>query len=219
MKKILSLLMAFAVTIMFAACGGENDAATDAAAAQKTDAAKADAWNGKRVLIAYFSRADENIHVGEIQKGNTRILAEMLADMTGGDLFEIKPAKAYPKEYTPTTEIAKQEKADNARPAIEGTLPNVQDYDVIFLGYPIWWSDLPMAVYTFIEAENFSGKTVAPFCTHEGSGLAGTEGYIADATKAKVLPGLEMRGSIAQNSPDEAKAELQNWLDRIKETK
>ena len=94
-----------------------------------------------------------------------------------------------------------------------GELPDVQKYDVIFLGYPIWWGDLPMSVYTFLEKENFSGKTIIPFCTHEGSGISGTERYIADTTK--VLDGLEMRGSVTQNSRDEAQKELTEWLKKL----
>ena len=183
------------VSVCFAACG--NDTANKSSENVNL--------SDKRILVAYFSRADEN----------TRILAEMLAEMTKADLFEIKPTKPYPKEYIPATEVAKQEKEENARPEIVGEPPDVQKYDVILLGYPIWWSDLPMAVYTFLERENFSGKVIAPFCTHEGSGIGSTEQYIEKSTQAKVLNGLEMRGSMAQNSPQEAKEELAKWLDAI----
>ena len=196
-------------------CGAENAAApAQAPQAQKTDAA-APAAGGKRVLVAYFSRADENTGgVGYIEKGNTKILAEMIAARTNGDLFEIKPAKAYPKEYRPATEVAKQEKADNARPEIVGELPDLSKYDVVFLGYPIWWSDLPMPVYTFLEKENFAGKTILPFCTHEGSDIGYTPRAIADTTKADVKDGFELAGHIAQNSPDEAKTALYAWMEK-----
>ena len=83
---------------------------------------------------------------------------------------------------------------------------------LIFLGYPIWWGDLPMGVYTFLERENLAGKTIIPFCTHEGSSLGNTERFIAESTKAKVLSGLEMRGRKAQNSQTEAKAEMEEWI-------
>ena len=200
----------------FTACGSDNksDNKSDTkstATASKTSENK----SGKRILIAYFSRPDENIGVGVIEKGNTRILAEMLAEETGGDLFEIKPAKSYPKAYKETTELAKREQQEKARPEIVGDLPNIDNYDVILLGYPIWWGDLPMPVYTFLEKEKFNGKTIAPFCTHEGSGIAGTEGYIEETTKANMLKGLAMRGSVAQNSKDKAREELKKWLDEI----
>ena len=214
MKKVFTFLCAALLALTAAACGSAETAVQDNRTAADTPAAQtqAEPAQGKRVLVAYFSRADENTGVGYIEKGNTRILAEMAADITKGDLFEIKTVKSYPKEYRPATEVAKQEKENNARPEINGPLPDVSKYDVIFLGYPIWWGDLPMGVYTFLEKENLAGKTIIPFCTHEGSGLGNTERFIAESTKAKVLPGLEMRGRKAQNSQTEAKAEMEEWI-------
>ena len=163
----------------------------------------------------YFSRADENTGgVGYIEKGNTKILAEMIAERTHGDLFEIKTVKPYPKEYRPATEAAKQEKEENARPEIVGELPDLSKYDVVFLGYPIWWSDMPMPVYTFLDRENFAGKIILPFCTHEGSGLSGTDRTIAETTKADVKDGFALAGHIAQNSPDEARSALYEWMSK-----
>ena len=143
---------------------------------------------------------------------NTKILAEMIAERTHGDLFEIKTVKPYPKEYRPATEAAKQEKEENARPEIVGELPDLSKYDVVFLGYPIWWSDMPMPVYTFLDRENFAGKIILPFCTHEGSGLSGTDRRIAETTKADVKDGFALAGHIAQSSPDEARSALYEWM-------
>ena len=225
MKKTFLLVLSLLTIFIIGGCGDTRNnsssvatntsGTTETKMTEKIGDKKTDTFQGKRSLIAYFSRADENYRVGYIEKGNTRILAEMLADMTGGELFEIKTVKPYPKEHDPTIELAKQELADNARPEITGELPKVQDYDLIFLGYPIWWGDLPMAVYTFFDSENFSGKTIAPFCTHEGSGLAGTERFIAEATKAHVLSGLAVEGTVAQNSREKAKEELTAWLKKI----
>lgn len=173
------------------------------------------ARSDQRVLVAYFSRADENTGgVGYIEKGNTKILAEMIAERTHGDIFEIKTVKPYPKEYRPATEVAKQEKEEHARPEIVGELPDLSKYDVVFLGYPIWWSDLPMPVYTFLDGENFTGKTILPFCTHEGSGLSGTDRTIADTTKTEVKDGFALAGHIAQNSPDDARSALYEWMEK-----
>ena len=224
MKRFFALLTLTFCALILTACGGgapAKSAGTSSAPAPKTDAPKAEtpkkdaAPGGKRALFVYFSRADENYGVGVIEKGNTRILAEMIAEATGADTFEIKPAKSYPKEYTPATEVAKKEKNDNARPEIVGTMPDVSGYDVIFLGYPIWWGDLPMPCYTFFDKVKLEGKTIAPFCTHEGSGLSGTDRYIADTTKAKVTEALEMKGTTAQNSRDEAKKEVLAWLKKL----
>ena len=217
MKKWFTMMALALCALTLTACGGGAPAkSSGATSAPKTETAKkADAPAGKRALVVYFSRADENYNVGVIEKGNTKILAEMIAEATGADTFEIKPVKPYPKEYTPATEIAKKEKNENARPEIAGTMPDVSKYDVIFLGYPIWWGDLPMPCYTFFDKVKLAGKTIAPFCTHEGSGLSGTDRYIADTTKASVTAALEMRGKTAQNSRDEAKKEVLAWLKKI----
>lgn len=215
MKKILTIMCLALFAIMTAACGSaETPAKTEKTVSNNNSVStQAPAVQGKRILVAYFSRADENTGgVGYIEKGNTRILAEMAADITKGDLFEIKTVKPYPKEYRPATEVAKQEKENNERPEINGPLPDMSQYDVIFLGYPIWWSDLPMGVYTFLEKENFAGKTIIPFCTHEGSGIGNTERFIAETTKAKVLPGLEMRGKKAQTQQAEARKDMEKWV-------
>ena len=215
MKKVFMLLCATLLALTAAACGSaETPAKTEKTVSNNNSVStQAPAAQGKRILVAYFSRADENTGgVGYIEKGNTRILAEMAADITKGDLFEIKTVKPYPKEYRPATEVAKQEKENNERPEINGPLPDMSQYDVIFLGYPIWWSDLPMGVYTFLEKENFAGKTIIPFCTHEGSGIGNTERFIAETTKAKVLPGLEMRGKKAQTQQAEARKDMEKWV-------
>ena len=215
MKKILTIMCLALFAIMTAACGSaETPAKSEKTVSNNNSVStQAPAAQGKRILVAYFSRADENTGgVGYIEKGNTRILAEMAADITKGDLFEIKTVKPYPKEYRPATEVAKQEKENNERPEINGPLPDMNQYDVIFLGYPIWWSDLPMGVYTFLEKENFAGKTIIPFCTHEGSGIGNTERFIAETTKAKVLPGLEMRGKKAQTQQAEARKDMEKWV-------
>ncbi len=225
MKKILILMLSL-MTIFFAGCGEEKISAEDKNVAPEKISAEnknADAEkiselsaNGKKILVAYFSRADENYNVGNISEGNTKIVAEMIAEKIGADVFEIKPAKSYPQNYQECTEVAKIEREENARPEIVGRVENFSDYDVIFLGYPIWWGDLPMAVYTFLEQENFSGKIIAPFCTHEGSGLGGTEKFISEKTNAKLLPGLAIKGSVAQNDREKTKFEVENWLQILK---
>ena len=170
----------------------------------------------KKILVAFFSRAGENYAVGHIEKGNTHIIAEMIAAETDGDLFHIEPVTPYPDDYTECTEVAKQELNVKARPAIKGDI-KVDDYDIIFIGYPNWWGDMPMPVYTFIEKHSWQGKTVIPFCTHEGSGLSGTENKLKAACKgATVLKGLAVRGATAQNAQAQAKESVNNWLGKLK---
>ncbi len=168
-----------------------------------------------KILVAVFSRADENYSVGIITKGNTMVLAEMIAERTGGELFEIKPAKPYPKDYKTTTEIAKREQNDNARPALLND-KDISGYDTIFLGYPNWWGDMPMIIYTFLESHDFSGKTVIPFCTHGGSGLSGTEGTLRRRlSNSRLMKGLGVNGVTAQNNRDETRKRVNEWLDGL----
>lgn len=166
----------------------------------------------KKTLVVFFSRAGENYAVGNIKKGNTHIVAEMIAEETGAALFQIDPQKAYPEDYTKCTEVAKEEVESKARPAIKGDVA-VEDYDIIFIGYPNWWGDAPMPVYTFIEKHNWQGKTVVPFCTHEGSGLEDTESKLRKACEGATFhKGLAVRGATAQKSQEQARKAVTGWL-------
>ena len=227
MKKIILILTAVFMLLTLTGCGGgekkaeKKEAAPAAkqteAVTKKAEAAPAPAAGGKKILVAYFSRTGEEYGVGVITKGNTAIVADAIAEITGGDKFEIKTVKPYPHDYRETTDIAKKEQQDNARPEIVGKPANLKDYDTVFLGYPIWWSDLPMAVYTFLENNDFNGKTIIPFCTSAGSYMTGKESRIADHAKgATVLnKGLGLPGRLSQDDPKTVKAEVEHWLKGI----
>lgn len=166
----------------------------------------------EKTLVVYFSKAGENYAVGNIKKGNTGIIAEMIAEETDGELFQVEPIKDYPNDYTECTEVAQQELNSKARPAIKDDT-DVESFDVVYIGYPIWWDDMPMPLYTFIEKHNWQGKTVVPFCTHEGSGLGCTEGKLEKACEGStVLKGLAVRGATAQNSQEQALKAVERWL-------
>ena len=199
MKKILSsILMGFAILIGFNAKAEEID------------------MTGKKVLVVYFSRTGEQYSVGNITEGNTAIIAKMIAEQTKADLFEVKLKNdTYPTAYKELTEVALSEKKANARPEIADDVENFADYDVVFIGSPNWWSDMPMVLYTFIEAHNWTGKTVIPFVTHEGSGLSSIESKIKTATQAEMLEGLAIYGHVAQNDRAQAKQNVSNWLKKL----
>ena len=166
-------------------------------------------------LVVYFSRADENYSVGTITEGNTAVIAKMIAAKTGADTFEIVPEKAYPKNYRECTDVAKDEQRKNARPAYKGDV-DTSGYDTIYIGYPIWWGDLPMIVYTFLEKHDLNGKMLVPFCTHEGSGLSGTDNSLKKAYKTvTVKSALSMRGATAQNKRAEAEKSVDEWLKKL----
>ena len=160
-----------------------KEAGTEAGPAEQVEADGAEAAattagteteSSSDTLVIYFSRTGEQYVVGVIDKGNTAIVAEMIAEQTGADLFEVLPAEDhYPMTYDELTEVAKQEQNENARPAYSGELPDLSGYSTIFIGAPVWWGDWPMIMYTVFENNDFSGKTLIPFSTHEGSGLSG----------------------------------------------
>lgn len=180
--------------------------------------AKAEEINmaGKKVLVVYFSKTGEQYGVGNITEGNTAIIAKMIAEKTGADIFEVKLKNdTYPVAYKALTEIALSEKEANARPEIAGNVTNFADYDVVFIGSPNWWADMPMALYTFIEANDWNGKIVAPFVTHEGSGLSSIPSKIKAATGAEMLDGLAIYGHVAQNEREQAKENVLNWLNKL----
>lgn len=163
-------------------------------------------------LIAFYSRADENYFCGAYRRiavGNTEKAAEMLSEITGGKLLKLEQAKPYSDNYNECIAQAKKDLESNARPAVLGLPDNLSEYDEIYLGYPNYWGTMPMAVYTFLEKYDFSGKTIHPFCTHEGSGLSDTVNDIKKTAKgAQVANGLAIHGS----SVDSAMPELEKWV-------
>ena len=166
-----------------------------------------------KALVVYYSRTGENYAVGNIAEGNTAIVAKMIAARTGADLFEIKTAKAYAADYDTCIEEAKKELRDDARPEIVGDVGNFDEYDTVYVGYPIWWGVPPMCVFTFFEKHDWAGKTVKPFCTHEGSGLGGSVRAIKKALPAAtVTDGLAIQGQTAQNDRPAAQSAVDRWL-------
>ena len=211
-KKLFSFLCVGLCTVSsLTACASNAKQENKETANQTTKEVNMD---GKK-LVVYFSHTGENFNVGYIEEGNTAIIADMIAEATGADKFEIVPEKPYPQDsYEECIEIAQQEKRANARPEIKGDIA-IEDYDVIFLGYPNWWGELPMCVYTFIEKHDWNGKTVIPFITHEGSGMGGTDSKIAKATAGSntlVGKGLAVQGKVAQENRTSAKKSVDNWL-------
>ena len=179
-----------------------------AEAPQETTASASD------TLVLYFSRTGEQYVVGVIDKGNTAIIAEMIAEQTGADLFEVLPADDhYPMTYDALTDVAKQEQNENARPEYSGTLPDLSKYSTIFIGSPVWWGDWPMIMYTVFENNDFSGKTLIPFSTHEGSGLSGFDKKLAGACPDSTIgKGLAIEGNDAQNNQEKARESVNSWL-------
>ena len=166
-------------------------------------------------LIVYFSRTGENYNVGNVEVGNTAMVASYIKEYLKCDSFEIVPIDKYPDNYDECTKLTSKEKDDNARPKITGKINNFDSYKTVFVGYPVWWGDLPMIMYTLLEEYDFNGKTVIPFNTHEGSGDAGTYDTIASKLPdANVnTKGLALDGKTARS--DDGKQQTIDWLKEL----
>lgn len=168
-----------------------------------------------KALIAYFSRAGENYFSGAlkpVEVGNTEIAAGLLEKLTAADRFKIDPVQPYSADYNECIAEAQDDQRRDARPALKEYPDNLEEYDTIYLGYPNYWGTMPMAVFTFLERFDFSGKTICPFCTHEGSGMGRSEADIRRlAPGAIVEKGLALYGGKMQR----AEPEIQAWLEQL----
>ena len=162
-----------------------------------------------RTLIAYFSRADENYFGGAmryVKIGNTEIVAGIMKELIDADSFKIEMKDPYSPVYMTCIEEAKRDKQNNARPELVEYLDSIDDYDTIVLGYPNYWGTYPMAVATFLDRYDFSGKTILPLCTNEGSELGSSESDIKKAANGAVVKsGLAITGSRAADSKEAVK--------------
>ena len=184
------------------------------------------ASEGNRVLIAYFTYG-ENASLadgvdastsasiqyrGDKLTGNTGLVASLIADATDGELFAILTGEQYPDTYNATLDVGQSEKSAGARPKLSSHIDDLDRYDAIFLGFPNWWGTLPQAVKGFLEEYDFTGKTIVPFCSHEGSGLGrGPQDIAALCPGTELLDGLAVRGSAVSG----AQADVQEWLNGL----
>ena len=157
--------------------------------------------DNQKILVAYFSHS-----------GNTRTAATQIRELLGGDILEIKTVHQYPEQYNAVLKEARQELDSGARPELAAAPADLGAYDAVFLGFPNWWGTMPMGVFTFLEQYDFAGKTIIPFCTHEGSRMGRSEADIRRLCPgATVLEGLPIRG----NSVNNAGGDVADWLRRL----
>lgn len=161
--------------------------------------------NGKgKVLIVYFSHAGENYSVGNIKVGNTKIVADEIKKVTGGDVFEIIAEKNYDMPYMQLVKVAQEETENGEKPAYKGDVENLERYDTIFIGGPIWWGTYPQVMFTFFDKHDMNGKVIVPFTTHEGSGLGSVVEDLkrlypkANVTNAFSIAGHQVRGGLGK---------------------
>lgn len=222
MKKLLSLVLTLTLAFSLAACGNSGTAESSAPASSSApessavpeestlapesaqpeeEASQPETEAGSTSLVVYFSWS-----------GNTESVANEIQTQTGADIFEIVPAEPYTDDYDALLDIAQEEQANDARPAIAETVENFEQYDTVYFGFPNWWGDMPMILYTFLDEYDFSGKTIAPFVTSGGSGFSGSIGTIESMEpEATVTEGLSLGSSQAA----EPAAAVTEWLAAI----
>lgn len=229
MKKAILVLTVLAFILSLGACSAAKAESTPTptaaptmapapeVSAEPSSALAAPQESVSKTIVVYFSRTGEQYNVGVIDKGNTAIVADMIAEATGAELYEILPADDhYPMTYNALIDVGLQEQRDRARPAIAGELPDLSGYDTIFFGSPVWWGDWPMIYYTFFESVPLSGKTLIPFTTHAGSGLSGFDRSLAaQYPDCTVTKGLAIAGTDAQNHADKVQTSVDKWLGEL----
>lgn len=220
MKKLLALIITMMMVFTLAGCSSNTGSntqnekktqsnevnsqtgakETDNQSVGNNDKANKDTTNN-HILVAYFSYS-----------GNTKVIANKIHEDVGGDIFEIKTVDPYPTDYNTLVDQAKKERDENYRPKLATKVDNIDSYDVIFVGYPDWWVTMPMPVFSFLEQYNLSGKTIVPFCTHEGSGLGRSVDDIKKTCpKSTILDGLAINDKDINN----ADKDISNWLRKI----
>lgn len=229
MKKILSLLLTIAIVFSLAACGqskGQEDASSlsvdlsDEPQSESQTSPKR--MNGSNILVAYFSWADNAILAEDVDAvtspsvippGNVQQLAGWVQEETGGELFSIRVTDPYPSDWDACLERANEERGDDARPELQENVGNIDQYDTVFLGYPNWWYGAPMALLSFLEQNDFSGKDVYLFCSHGTGGLANSVEQIAAASPEAVIS-----DSIFDCYEEEAASseeEIRSWVNGL----
>lgn len=167
------------------------------------------------ILVAYYSRADENYVNGQLKTlktGNTEVAAGMIAKLTGADTFKIEQVHPYARDYNECIAQAQSDQRRDARPELKKYPDSIGKYDVIYLGYPNYWNTMPMAVFTFLEHFDFNGKEIRPFCTHEGSGMGNSlEDIRRLCPDADISQGLAIRGGSVERS----EGEIRKWLEEL----
>lgn len=216
MKKIFSFVLTLVMVFSLAACG-DSDSSEDVSSNVSTQTEEASSSSestpqtvesseleteaGSNALIVYFSWS-----------GNTEAVANEIQTQTGADIFEITPAEPYTDDYDTLLDIAQEEQASAARPAIAETVEDFAQYDVVYFGFPNWWGDMPMILYTFLDEYDFSGKNIAPFVTSGGSGFSGAISAIESLEpEASVVDGLSLDSSEAA----EPSSAVTEWLSSV----
>nr|WP_325196059.1 flavodoxin [uncultured Oscillibacter sp.] len=228
-NRYFAFVLAAFMTVSLTACGGSGNSVQQPppAGSQSVESTgnqtETPDFSGSKILIAHFT-ADENTEVDTltsasvttingIQKGRVRAVADMIAEETGGDLFSIQTSVQYPADGGALIDYAAQEQDDNVRPELTSHIENLEDYDIIFVGYPNWWYDTPMVLYSFFDEYDFSGKTIIPFNVHNGSRFSGTISTIQELEPNATV--MTDGFTFSERNVADAAGDVSDWLDRL----
>ena len=196
MKRIITAILALLIAT---GCNAQN----------KQEVKSSNKNNMSKSIVIFFSHAGDNYSVGNIEVGNTKIVADYISEIKGADQFEIITHKYDGMAYTPLINLAKEEANKGKLPPYEGTAPDLSQYDTVYIGGPVWWGTYPQVMFTLFKDINLDGKTVIPFTTHEGSGLASCASDVKKAfPKAKVTGEFSIFGHEVRTG----KAKVEKWL-------
>lgn len=210
MKAIKYILMIAVAMMVSVSCSGSNKQNQENENNKINN--KTTAMKDSNILIVYFSHAGENYSVGNIKVGNTKLVAEQVQKLTGGDIFEIVAEKSYDMPYMQLTKVAQEESRNGELPPFKGEVKNIEKYDTIFVGGPIWWGTYPQVMFTFFQKYDLNGKTIIPFTTHEGSGLGNVvEDLKAQYPKANVTNPFSIAGHNVRGGMDK----VDKWVEKV----
>ena len=216
MKKLLTITLALCAFMVAMACGSHDPEIDGTTGATEQTGGDGEGTAKGKMLVVFFSRADENWQVGYVERGNTAIMVDYIKELADVDVFEIVPEVAYPAAYDECIAYVNNiEIPQNLRPKYKNDITNIADYETIFIGGPIWWGRPPMLFRTFFEAHpELDGKTIIPFGTHGGSGVGSYKTLIQEYyPNATVLESLGINGSSVRDAS--SKTTVENWLKRL----
>ena len=206
MKRIITAVLAL---LMVTSCNAQNNKVETLRATSIKNDKSQKQNNMSKSIVIFFSHAGDNYSVGNIEVGNTKIVADYISEIKGADQFEIITHKYDGMAYTPLINLAKEEANKGELPPYEGTAPDLSQYDTVFIGGPVWWGTYPQVMFTLFKDINLDGKTVIPFTTHEGSGLASCASDVKKAfPKAKVTGEFSIYGHEVRTG----RAKVEKWL-------
>jgi flavodoxin len=221
MKKLHVILIIFISLFSLTACKKENTPPADSSPVVSEDTKES-----AKVLVVYFSMpetADPNNMTQEEENstvvinnevlGNTQYVAYLIQKNLGADIFRIEPEVPYPVDHSTLVDLAKKEQNEKARPKLAKNVENIEQYDIIFIGYPNWWGDMPMILYTFLEENDLSGKTIIPFNTHGGSGFSGTISTISGLQPNSTV--YKDGFSVSRNAVEDCENDVSAWLNTL----